>query len=156
MEEIYKPNKIKISGYFILCFLLLILGVVVILFLPPGGWNSFIGGMIMIILFGLGSVFTLGNIIYGSYLKLNEEGFELKFSFKKNFTKWKDVNRFSVSIIGRKKFVSYEYSNSYRKQEGAREFAKMISGTEAILPDNFGKKTEELADIMNSWKKKFG
>jgi len=151
MEEIYKPKISKMIGMFILCFVLLCLGILV-LFLP--GTGSILVGIIMILLFGTGSFLSIANAFNGSYLKLTDDGFEVKFSFKKYFTNWKDVKSFSVTPITSNRFVSYTFSDSYNKQEIGRNIAKSLSGSEAILPDSFGKKPEELAEIMNNWKKK--
>ena len=157
MEEIYRSKKSKMIGLLVLFILFIALGVFALFTKDTGG---IIAGVILILLFGAGAVFMLGNIFLGSYLKLTEQGFEFYGSFRKNFVNWSDVKNFYVTRIptprgSSSKFVTYNYSDKYSKQELARNIAKSISGGEAMLPDNYGKKPEELADIMNSWKKKF-
>ena len=160
MEElIFRPKKLKRLGLFIVSILLTAASIT-FLFTQNIFWIIF--GVIGIIFFGAGIVATFLNLMPNScYLKLNESGFEFKGSFRKTFIKWDDVQKFYVTDPSAKmgiksiKVVAFDFSNSYNKQELAREIARNIGGSEAALPDTYGKKPEELAELMNSWKKKF-
>jgi hypothetical protein len=48
------------------------------------------------------------------------------------------------------KRVGYDWLHPDGNASGGQEFAKALSGVEGMLPDNYGKKAEELLEIMNT------
>jgi len=157
MEEIYKSKKLKMIGLFIFSVLLTIGGIFTMF---TNFSVNLIPGIVITIVFGFSSIFFFIAIIKSPYLKLNEKGFEFKIALRKSFVNWKDVEIFYVTTIYSQygvgsKFVGIKFSDSY-KHEIVRNIARAIGGSEGMLPDNYGKKPKELANIMNSWKKRFG
>ncbi len=109
-------------------------------------------GQVLVVFFGIGTVVSLFPLIPGSfYLKLTNEGFEVCKCFRKSFTRWDEVGNFTVSYTSTSKFVVFNYTDRSRKK--ART-SQALAGFDAALPDSFGLKVEELADLMNKWKKK--
>ncbi len=51
--------------------------------------------------------------------------------------------------------VTFEFSDSYKQQEGARAFAKGISGYEAGLPDIYGMNPQDLVNLLNQWRLRY-
>jgi len=109
-------------------------------------------GQVLVVFFGIGTVVSLVPLIPSAfYLKLTQEGFEVCKLFKKSFTRWDEVGSFTVSYTSTSKFVVFNYTDKSRKR--ART-SQALAGYDAALPDSFGMKVEELADLMNKWKKK--
>jgi hypothetical protein len=106
-----------------------------------------------LILFGLGViVFIIQLFPNTSYLKLTEEGFEVKSLFKSHFTKWSDVESFEVGYLGNNKAVMFNYSENHTKQKLGKQVASAMTGAEGGLPNTYGMKAKELAELMNEWK----
>ncbi len=98
-----------------------------------------------------------------SYLRLTREGFEIKHLFRKSFTRWDEVSRFEVidfSVNNRNK-ISIVAFNLSRKNKNSiivailRQIARQLLGFETHIPNNYGKKPEELAKLMNEWKERY-
>lgn len=114
-------------------------------------WIAWLG----IIFFGLGSiVFTLHLIPGSSQLKLSEEGFTITSLFKSHLIKWEDIERFYISNIGRRKAVVFDYSKNHKKHNAGKAIAKAVAKVHGALPDNYGMKLEDLAKLLNEWKRK--
>lgn len=109
------------------------------------------------VFFGAGVIIYLIQLLpNSSYLKLDEEGFELKSTYKLTYTKWSDVDRFKVGYIktrySKTKMIMLDYSEKYKKHKTGREISNYISGADGALPDNYGMKIEQLVKLMNEWK----
>ena len=97
-------------------------------------------------------VFVIQLIPNSSYLKLTEEGFEVKSLYRSNFTKWSDINFFGVGEINNNKMVLFIYSENHTSQKLGKEVARGLTGGEGTLPNTYGMKADKLADLMNEWK----
>jgi hypothetical protein len=88
-----------------------------------------------------------------SYLKLTEEGFEVKSLLKSHFTKWSYVEVFGVGYMrGNRKAVMFNYSENHTKPKPGKQIVSAITGGEGGLPNTYGMKAKELAGLMNKWK----
>ena len=58
-----------------------------------------------------------------------------------------DVTPMSSSKTKR---VGYDLLHSNGKASSGQEFPKALAGVEDMLPDNYGKKAEDLLEIMNA------
>ncbi len=106
--------------------------------------------------FGLGSiVFALHLLPNASYLRLTSEGFTTCSLFRSHSYSWTEIENFAVGYASRMKTVVYNYSSSYKNQNALRKMNKGIFGFEAGFPDTYGMSAEELADLMNNWKRRF-
>ena len=106
-----------------------------------------------LILFGLCTiVFTIQLFPNTSHLKLTEEEFEVKSIFKSHFTKWSAIESFGVGYMGNNKAVIFNYSENHTKQKLGKQIASAMTGAEGGLPNTYGMKAKELAELMNEWK----
>jgi len=61
-----------------------------------------------------------------------------------------------VATIYGNKMIGIRYSTSYGKMEAARKVASAISGVEGALPNHFKSSPEEICEILNRWRQRFG
>jgi hypothetical protein len=100
--------------------------------------------------FGLcGIVGVLGLIPGGSYLLIERDGFTTSSLFRKHSYQWRDVGAFGVQRISRNKMVCWNFAPSYSGPKRGASISKTLTGIEAALPDTYGKKAEDLAELMN-------
>jgi len=90
--------------------------------------------------FGLGLVVTVAQFWpAASYLKLTPKGFVCCTLFRNWSASWESVSEFYVGRIGDEEKVIFKLSGS----SGAK-----------FLPDTYGRTLQELADLMNDWRKR--
>jgi hypothetical protein len=98
-----------------------------------------IAGWFVALFFGAGLVVALAQFWpVASYLKLTAEGFVCCTLFRHWSAGWESVGEFSVGRVGHDQRVIFERYGS--------------SGTK-FLPDGYGRTAEELADLMNDWRR---
>jgi len=106
------------------------------------------------LLFGYCSCIFFLNIILGfPYIKITDEGFEIKFLFRKKFYLWKDIENFSTGAsLGLQKMIiiefTAEYYNSMANKKG------IFNNTAFRLVDTYKMKPTELTDFLNQQKNK--
>jgi hypothetical protein len=145
-QLILRPSKLKIVFMLLLSLLFVAGGIVSLDKDSMMGW-------VIIIFFGLCAlVFILQLLPNTSYLKLTEEGFEVRSLFRSNMTKWSEVKGFRTGYISVNKTVTFDYTKNHTKQQNGKKLAKALAGTEGALPDTYGMKASELARLMNEWK----
>lgn len=146
--KILRPGVLKTIVLLLVCALFVTIG---ILYMDENLFTSWMG----ILFFGLGAiVFVIQLIPNSSYLKLTIEGFEVKNLFRTTFTKWSEVELFTVGRVRRSLMVLYNYSIEHNKYNTAKKMVRSLAGNEAALPNNYGMKAIELAKLMNEWKLK--
>jgi len=120
-------------------------------FVAVGFWLRDKNALVMwscVVFFGLGVVVALINLHpRASYLTLTESGFEFSSMFRKHTVAWKDVLDFGVISISGNEMVGWNYLPSHRSQI-ARRVSSGLAGVEAALPDTFGHRAIELAQLM--------
>jgi len=90
--------------------------------------------------FGLGLVVTLAQFWpAASYLKLTPKGFVCCTLFRNWSAGWESVSEFYVGRVGKDERVVFKRSGS-----SAMKF----------LPDTYGRTPQELADLMNDWRRR--
>lgn len=147
-EQVLRPKMIKFIFYQVICLAFLAMGILMIRDGEVMGWFA-------TIFFGLGFLVLLINFIPGaSYLKLNKEGFEVCSMFRKHQYKWSEIQSFGVGVISNNKMVMFDFTEEYGKQTNARKVSSFLAGAEGALHDTFGLKAEELAALMNEYKRK--
>ncbi len=114
-------------------------------------------GWLGMMFFGLCSLVFLLQIIPGSTeLTLTNDGFEMTSLFRKKLTKWKDVKVFRIGNLGRNQTVMFDYVNQHDGYKAGKSISKRLSGSHAALPTTYGLEANELLNLMNIWKKKYG
>jgi hypothetical protein len=84
-----------------------------------------------------------------SYLHLSAEGFTVCSLFRSSFVSWQYVQEFGLISIGNNTMVSWNYTSEYVAGVRARAFSQALSGYEAALPDTYGLKPKQLAQLMS-------
>lgn len=87
-----------------------------------------------------------------SCLELNSAGFTMCSLFRAHTILWVDVSTFGVGRIMGNKMVMFNFVDSYQGSSKLRTFNTGVTGFEAGLPDSYGLKHDELAELMNKFK----
>ena len=112
-------------------------------------------GWLVISLFSLGIIVSLIQFLpNSSYLKLSEEGFEVKSLFKTSFTKWSHVKDFRQGHINSNKMIFFDYTTEHKKWQNGKKLSKFLSGKEGAIQSTYNIKTEELLNLMIEYKLK--
>jgi hypothetical protein len=103
--------------------------------------------------FGLAVVVFLASLWPGaSYLKLTPTGVECCSLFRRWFYPWETVSDFGVGhISGYKMVVFSRHCHSYVRLPA---FNRWLWGVTDALPDTYGLKHEELAELLNKWRRR--
>lgn len=114
-----------------------------------------------IIFFGLGVLVSLYMLTPDAIrLQIDKNGVEMKTLFKPSKLEWGDVNRFYVDHIrtgySKTKVIGIEFSESYSKLRAGRQFASALTGVEGALPDHFNRPAEEICELLNESKRRWG
>jgi len=155
-----RPRKLKTIGFLLIFFAFVYGGFSFMDEKTLLGWSC-------IIFFGLGAiVFIIQLIPNSSYLKLTEDGFEMRSLYRSYFTKWDEIKSFRAGSISiptyiqfgimhtKKKMVFFDYEKDHKKHRIGKAFSNALSGSQAALPDLYGMKVDDLAKLMNKWKNK--
>ncbi len=112
--------------------------------------------------FGLGVVVGILQMFpNSSYLDIDRDGFTACTLFRRRVYTWNRVENFGVMRIQRysftvRKFVGFNFSDiPAAPRSKMLEVSRDLCGFHACLPDTYGMKAEELADIMNKLREKF-
>lgn len=145
-SKTFRQNKFKNSMLFIVCLIFVIGGVFMLKDVPLKGW-------FVIFFFGLGVIISLIQFHpNSSYLKLNDEGFEVKSLFRTSFTKWSDVKDFRKGSLHGNKMIFFDYADEHNKWKEGKKIAKFISGKEGAIQSTYTISTEDLIELMVTYK----
>jgi len=146
--QIFRYNPLKNWILLLVCAVFVALGVFIVEENPKVGWAA-------IVFFGLGVIVSLIQFYPKSnYLKLTNEGFEIKSLFRSSFTKWSDVKDFSLGETFGNKMIFFDYTEEHKNYKGAKKFAKFLSKKEGAIPSSYTIKTYELLILLNEYKRK--
>ncbi|MCK9186464.1 TrbC/VirB2 family protein [Candidatus Gracilibacteria bacterium] len=131
------PSKTKMLVLLLMSIVFAAAGIGMIYSGDHKGWFVFI-------FFGLGIVvFTINLFSNSSYLRITNQGLEIRSLYKSSFIKWDEVEQFGTGRIGLRKIVTLHLNPNHTKfKTGA-------------LPDTYGKSAEELAELLNGRKEKY-
>jgi hypothetical protein len=142
-----RPKKTKMLLLFLLCAVFTAGGIWMVLDGEKMGW--FCGGF-----FALGlPVFLLQLHPRCSFLIVTDEGLEISALFRKSTIRWEDIAEFGVYRLTHHGLpvnaqVGFNYAADYQKSPRARAVAKALTGFEGALPDTYGCRAEELAQLL--------
>jgi hypothetical protein len=143
-----RPSKLGTLGLLLLCSA----------FVAGGVWSGYEGktmGWLTAAFFGLGIVVAIVHILpSASYLLLTENGLKARTLYRSWSVAWKDIAFFTTITIGHR-MVVFNYADHYDKAKMTRGVARRIAGYEGALPDTYGMKADQLADLLNYWKATF-
>jgi hypothetical protein len=110
-------------------------------------------GWLAIVFFGLCLAVSLICLLpKASYLRLTPEGFTMCSLFRAHTIRWEDVTGFGVGRVFTNKMVMFNYVKSYQRTPRLRSFNTELTGFEAGIPDSYGLRHEDLADLLNRYK----
>jgi len=147
--EIYRPKQLSNVILFLCCSTFVVLGVFAIEDVPLLGW-------LVVSFFGLGILVSLIQFYpNASYIKLNEEGFEVKSLFRAHFTKWSEVKDFRQGYISGNKMIFYNYTDKHKKWKSGKKISKFLSnGSEGAFQSAYNISTDKLMALMKDYKKR--
>ncbi len=99
-------------------------------------------------------VFGVQLVPGASFLELTAEGFTFAGMFRKKSELWRDIRGFGVWRASRNKMVGWLYMPGH--QVRGQSFSEAMTGVHGSLPDTYGMKAEDLADLMNELKRRAG
>lgn len=144
--QIFRPNKLKNFILLLGCSIFVTGGIFMLEEEPLMGWLG-------IVFFGLGVIVSVIQFFpNASYLKLNQEGFEVKGLFRSNFTKWSHVKDFRQGHINGNKMIFFDYTDEHKKWKSGKKLSKALSGKEGAVQSMYTIKTEELLSLMIAYK----
>jgi hypothetical protein len=88
-------------------------------------------------------------------LLIDEHGIEFGSQLRTNRINWKDISEFGVAIVRghhgmvAQKLVGINFSAEYHRAAKGRAVNKFLVGYEGALPDTYGFKADELAELLN-------
>ncbi|HEV2110652.1 MAG TPA: hypothetical protein VGT99_04800 [Gammaproteobacteria bacterium] len=102
-----------------------------------------------------------------AYLQINSKGFGVAVFFKRVELLWSDLDEIATAMYGKRKVVLLKYAQSYKNTFVSVPPLTMLTtlrykmnrigeawhGWDAALPDNYGMKADELAELMNNLRK---
>ncbi|HZS96723.1 MAG TPA: STM3941 family protein [Terriglobales bacterium] len=110
-------------------------------------------GWLGIVFFGLClSVSLICMLPKASYLRLTPDGFTICSLFRAHTICWEDVTGFGVGRVFTSRMVMFNYVESYQRSPKLRSFNTELTGFEAAIPDSYGLRHEDLADLLNRYK----
>jgi hypothetical protein len=110
-------------------------------------------GWLSVIFFGLGSIVMGIQMVPGaSWLDLDDAGFTFCSLFRTHRCMWTDIQEFGIITIKRKKMVAFNFPPGFDKSRIGRKVSHTLVGYEGALPDTYGLKAKELAELMMRYK----
>ena len=146
--QIFRQNKWTNFLLLLISSVFVVIGIFMVDEEPLMAWLG-------IVFFGFGVVVSLIQFHpNASYLKLNNDGFEVRTMFRTNFTRWADVKDFRQGHINGSKMIFFDYTDEHKKWKSGKKIAKFLSGKEGAFQSTYNIKTEELLNLMNDYKLK--
>ena len=147
-SKIFRRNKLKDLLFFLICSLFVALAYVI---LEEDPWMGWLG----ISFFGFGAIsFLIHFLTNYSYLKLNEEGFEVKSLFHTKTTKWSEVKDFRQANFRGNKMICFDYIDKHNNGKKNKKLSKFLSGNQGAVQSSYNIKAEELLKLMKNYKRK--
>jgi hypothetical protein len=104
----------------------------------------------------IGIIFTfVSSRPNASALKLDSQGFTVRFWFKENTYRWIDIKAFKIittrymGVIPLSRSVGFSFSDNY-KRNIVLKIAGKIAAFDRKLPDNYGMKAKELLVLLEA------
>ena len=127
-------------------------GGVLVFFAAPGGR---VGGVVVFAFFGACALIAAVQLVMGSTLALDPDGFTTR-SFGRSVTRrWTDVESFVlISPSAFNQIVGINFPADHALP-GVRKVTRGLLGYESALPDTYGMKARHLAALMNEWRARY-
>lgn len=153
--KVLRPRRLKTLALFVVSAAFVIGGAVLVR--EGNGW-----GWIATCFFGLCALVFAVQLLPGSaYLRIGPEGFTICYLFRAQTIPWRVVNSFEVGhIAGNRapmtKGVVFDYdAPDYEEYEMLRQLASSTASHEGALSDTYGMDPQELADLLNNYRRRY-
>lgn len=112
-------------------------------------------GWLCLVFFGLGAIVISIQIVPGaSWLALDDTGFTVCSLFRTHRYLWTDIKEFGIIRVHHNKMVAFNFVPGIDKSKIGRKVSHTLTSYEGALPDTYGLKAEELAEMMLGYKQK--
>lgn len=143
------PNRTKMALLFLVCAAFVVIPVWMV---RDGQSMGYLTG----VFFALGlPVFAVQLLPNATYLQLRSDGFTFCSLFRAHTFQWRQVQTFAAIHVGVNPMVAWNFTADYVASGGMRRASKAFSGYEAALPDTYGMKAQELADLLNELRRSY-
>ena len=152
-ERVLRPSRL--SWLLVLAIsLAFVVGGLLALFGPrPAKPEDAWGMWLCVGFFGLvAGVALLQFLPQSSFLRLHADGFTVRTLYREATYRWEDVDTFGVMVVRLHKMVGFNYAPHFDRAKRLRRAVAAVAGFEGALPDTYGMKAEELANLMNEYK----
>jgi hypothetical protein len=118
--------------------------------------KPFVGWACMIF-FGLGIPVGLMLLFSpnSTYLRLDQEGFEMGSFAQKTRIKWTDVAGFELASIRGAKMIAIIYAPHYEGQKAGRAIAENLSGMEGAIANSYDAPLAQVLKTLNEWQARY-
>jgi hypothetical protein len=107
-----------------------------------------------VILFGAGIPFFGFLLLRKPGMQLNADGFTIGHGTASRLTLWQDVSDFEVFVHPRSGFQMVVYDDKNVRDSALKRMNVGIAARNSGLPDRFGLPLQDLAWLMNQWRKR--
>jgi len=122
---------------------------VAVLIAPQHPWLAWCCGL----LFGACALAALVALLPGSTgLRLEPGRMTVRSLYREWHLRREDVGVFYVRPVAGRWMVCWNYAPGYDEQRLGRRLSSAVAGVEAGLPDTYGMKAAELAELLNRWR----
>lgn len=121
------------------------------------GW----GGYLVAGFFSLGIPVAVVQLLPGStYLRITENELTFTIMFRETSISWDVIDEFMVITMKQTgmtihKMVGINFVSSYDGSRLGRRVSSALSGCDGALPDTYGQRAEDLADLLNACLQEF-
>jgi hypothetical protein len=103
--------------------------------------------------FGLGAIVLGATLLPGvSELRLDKEGFKVRSLFRTGRFRWSDVQNIRPVSIPPSRIVRVGFDFAPNARPAAAWLSASLAGVEGCLPENYGLRPEELANVLDAWR----
>jgi hypothetical protein len=147
-SKIFKLNLLKNGLLLVISLVFVFLGIYLMEEQSIAAWVG-------ICFFGLCAlVFSIQFHPKASYLKLNDEGFEVRSLFRSHFTKWSHIKNLRIGNVPGNRMIFFDFTDDYGKRSPMKKAARSLSRNKGAVPSSYVISTKELLNIMETYLQK--
>ena len=144
------PSRIRTALLLLTCLGFTALGAFMV---RDGEWLGYlVGGLFALAV----PIFVVQFHPRAAFLRLDEAGFTFCSLFRAQTVRWETVADFGVITVHAFRMVAWNFVPGHPRTGRARMLSQAVSGYEAALPDTYGLKPVELANLMNTLRQRWG
>jgi hypothetical protein len=98
---------------------------------------------------------VIGLLPNATYLRLDEEGFEVGSLRGGRRTKWTDVAGFRIDSVNGARMIAVIYSSEYKQLQVTRRVVESLTGMQGAIGNLYNAPLEEILAALDSWRDHF-